>query len=122
MRMIKIHLEQLHFFAFHGLYEEERILGNEFIVDVNIQYLPNQKIIHSINETVDYSAVYDLLAERMKHPSDLLETIATGFCYQVMEKFSSVQTIEFSIKKLSPPIPKFEGNVGVSFQLKRSEL
>lgn len=120
--MIKIHLEQLHFFAHHGLYEEERILGNEFIVDINIYYLPYQKIIHSINETVDYSAVYGLLAERMKHPSDLLETIATGFCYQVMEKFSAVQTIEFSIKKLCPPIPKFEGNVGVSFQLKRSEL
>lgn len=120
--MIRIHLEQLHFFAHHGLYEEERILGNEFIVDINIQYLPNQKIIHSINETIDYTAVYDLLTERMKHSTDLLETIATGFCYQIMEKFPSVQTIEFSIKKLYPPIQKFKGNVGVSFQLKRSEL
>jgi dihydroneopterin aldolase len=84
--------------------------------------LPNQKIIHSINETVDYTSVYDLLAKRMKHPSDLLETVATGFCHQVMEKFTSVQTIEFSIKKLNPPIQKFEGTVGVSYQLKRSEL
>jgi len=120
--MIKIHLEQLHFFGHHGLYEEERILGNDFLVDVTIQYLPNQKIIQSINETVDYTAVYKLLAERMKHPTDLLETIATGFCHQIMEKFPSVQIIEFSIKKLHPPIQKFVGNVGVSYQLKRAEL
>jgi dihydroneopterin aldolase len=120
--MLKIYLEELQFFAYHGLYEEERILGNEYVVNINIDYLPNQKIIHSINETVDYTAVYDLLAERMKHPTDLLETIATGFCYQVMEKFPSVQNIEFNIKKLNPPILKMIGHVGVSFQLKRSEL
>ncbi len=120
--MMKIHLEQLHFFAYHGLYEEERILGNEFVVDLCIQYQPNQKIIHSITETVDYTVVYDLLHQRMMVPTELLETIATDFCNQVMDKFPSVQVIEFSIKKIQPPIQKFVGNVGVSFQLKRSEL
>jgi dihydroneopterin aldolase len=120
--MISIHLENIHFFAHHGLYEEERVLGNEFLVDLIVHYQPNQKIIHSITETIDYTAIYELLAERMKHPSDLLETVATGFSYQLMEKFPSILVIDFHIKKLSPPISKFTGTVGVSFQLKRSEL
>jgi dihydroneopterin aldolase len=120
--MIQIHLEQLQFYAYHGLYQEERSLGNEYIVDIHIDYQPKQKIIYSIEETIDYSKVYELIAKRMKVPSDLLETIATEFCFQLMEKFSSVQGVQFRIKKMHPPIKQFIGNVGVSFQLKRSDL
>jgi dihydroneopterin aldolase len=120
--MIKIHLDQLEFFAYHGVYEEERMLGSEFLVDICIHYLPNQKIIRSINETIDYTVVYDLLEQRMKIPTDLLETIATEFCHQLMDRFPSVQMVEFGIKKLHPPIQKFVGSVGVSFQFKRSDL
>jgi dihydroneopterin aldolase len=58
----------------------------------------------------------------MKAPSDLLETIATDFCFQIMKEFPSVNFVEFKIKKMNPPIKKFIGNVGVSFCLKRSEM
>jgi dihydroneopterin aldolase len=120
--MIQILLEQLHFFAYHGLYPEERILGNNYTVDIHVTYLPNTQLIRSIDQTIDYSIVYEMIAKRMKEPTALLETIATEFCYQLMEKFVSVQTIQFSIKKFNPPITKYVGNVGVSFQLKRSEI
>jgi dihydroneopterin aldolase len=120
--MIHIHLEQLQFYAYHGLYSEERLLGNEYIVDIKIDYQPDKKIIHSIDETIDYSKVYEMIAQRMKIPTDLLETIATEFCFQLMVKYQNVESIYFSIKKLHPPINQFIGNVGVSFQLKRSEI
>ncbi|MEI8075398.1 MAG: dihydroneopterin aldolase [Bacteroidota bacterium] len=120
--MIKIHLDQLEFFAYHGLFEEERMLGSEFLVDICIHYQPSQKIIRSINETIDYTVVYDLLEQRMKIPTNLLETIATEFCHQLMDTFPTIQMVEFGIKKLNPPIQKLVGSVGVSIQLKRSEL
>jgi dihydroneopterin aldolase len=120
--MIQIHLEHLQFYAYHGLFKEERLVGNDFIVDIKLDYLPDKKIIDSIDETIDYSKVYEMIAQRMKTPSELLETIATEFCYQLMGTYESVQSIQFSIKKLHPPIKQFIGNVGVSFQLNRSEL
>ena len=120
--MITIHLEQLRFFAYHGLFKEEQLLGNEFLVDIHLQYQPHQKTIHSIDETVDYTLVYEMIANRMKQPTELLETIATEFCNQVMADFTSVDSIEISIKKLNPPIPKFLGTVGVTYQLNRKDL
>ena len=120
--MITIHLEQLRFFAYHGLFKEEQLLGTEFLVDIHLQYQPNQKIIQSINETVDYTLVYEMIANRMKQPTELLETIATEFCYHVMEKFNAVETIQISINKLTPPIAKFTGTVGVSYELNRKDL
>jgi dihydroneopterin aldolase len=120
--MIQIFLEQLQFYAYHGLYPEERILGNNYVVDIVVNYQTNTRLIHSIEQTINYAEVYELIDQRMKKPTDLLETIATEFCHQLMEKFPSIQKIQFSIKKMNPPISKMIGNVGVSFQLKRAEL
>jgi dihydroneopterin aldolase len=120
--MIQIHLEQLHFYSFHGLYQEEKLIGNDYTVDIILDHQPTKKIIHSIEETIDYSKVYEMIVQRMKTPTDLLETIATEFCYEIMKKYDSVQNIHFSIKKLHPPISQLIGNVGVSFQLNRSDL
>jgi dihydroneopterin aldolase len=120
--MIKIHLEQLQFFAYHGLYQEESLIGSNYIVDIILEHEPSNKIIHSIDDTIDYTKVYEMINQRMKIPTGLLETIATEFCYHLMEKFESVQAIQFSIKKLHPPINQLIGNVGVSIHLKRSEL
>ncbi len=120
--MIQIHLEQLQFFGYHGLYPEERLIGGNFIVDITIDHQPNNQIIYTLEETIDYSIVYEMIHQRMKIPTNLLETIATEFCFEIINKFESVQAIRFSIKKLHPPIHQFTGNVGVSFQLKRSEI
>lgn len=120
--MITIHLEQLRFFAYHGLFEEERLLGNDFLVDIQLQYHPHQKMIYAIEETIDYTQVYEMIANRMKEPTDLLETIATDFCNQVMVKFAAVDTIQIYIKKLNPPIATFIGTVGVSYQLNRKDF
>lgn len=120
--MITIHLEQLRFFAYHGLFKEEQLLGNEFLVDIHLQYQPQQKTIHSIDDTIDYTLVYEMIAKRMKQPTELLETIATEFCNQLMENFVSVESIQISIKKLNPPIANFIGTVGVSYQLNRKDL
>jgi dihydroneopterin aldolase len=120
--MMQIHLEQLQFYAYHGLYQEERVLGADFIVDIMIDYQPTNKIVQFIDETIDYSKVYEMIALKMKKPTELLETIATEFCFQLMDKYQSIQLVQFSIKKLHPPIHQFVGNVGVTFQLKRSEL
>ena len=120
--MIRIHLEQLQFYAYHGLYKEESVLGNEYIVDITLEYQPEQKLISTIDQTVDYTKIYELIAQRMKIQTDLLETIASEFCYQILHQFKSVDSIFFTIKKLNPPISQCRGNVGVSYQLNRSDL
>ena len=120
--MIQIHLEQLQFYADHGLFQEEKLLGNEYLVDIHLDYQPNKKFINAIDETIDYSKVYELISQRMKLPTDLLETIATEFCHQMMEKYETLQSIHFSIKKMHPPINQLIGHVGVKFQLKRSDI
>jgi dihydroneopterin aldolase len=110
-----IHLHQLEFFAHHGLYEEEKIIGNNFIVSVDVDFESAQTIA-SISETIDYTSVYEIVQKRMLIPTDLIEVVAQDIITVVCMTFPQVKQIKISIQKSNPPVMNFKGNVGVSLQ------
>ena len=116
--MLSIHLHNLHFRAYHGLYEHEKISGNDFEVNVEAKYLPSQKI-NSLEQTVNYEKVFRLIESRMQIATPLLETIVMEIAQQILERFALVEEVFVSIKKLNPPIEGMKGSVGISYTLKR---
>jgi dihydroneopterin aldolase len=110
-----IHLHQLEFFAFHGLYEEERVVGNKFVVSVDVDFESNH-IITSISDTIDYTLIYEIIKKRMVIPTGLIEIVAEDIISGIHEKFGQVKQIKISIQKSNPPIISFKGNVGLSLQ------
>jgi 7,8-dihydroneopterin aldolase/epimerase/oxygenase len=114
--MMFIHLHNLNFYSFHGVHEEERILGADYELNISAGFGPSTDIIRELDETLDYTAVYDLVKQRMAVPTPLLETIAMEISAAIQSKYPSVDKIFISIKKLYPPINNFEGSVGVSFE------
>jgi dihydroneopterin aldolase len=117
--VLTIHLNNLKFHAYHGLFEEEQILGNDFEVNISIQQKKAEARIHTIHQTIDYSKVYALVKERMQQPTPLLETLAQEICSKILAEFDLAHKVQFSIKKLNPPITQFQGSVGISFELSR---
>ena len=113
--MYTIHLDHLEFFAHHGLYEEERILGNKFVVSVDVDFESNP-IITSISDTIDYTVIYEIIKNRMLIPTDLIEVVAEDIISSIHQKFAQVKQIKISIQKTSPPVIGFKGNVRVSLQ------
>jgi dihydroneopterin aldolase len=118
--LLTIHLHNLLFHAYHGLYAEEKLLGNDFEVNISIKHLPVKEKIISLEQTINYVAVHHLVKERMKMPTPLLETLAQEICESILEKFTLAEEVFFSIKKLNPPIINFQGSVGISFELNRN--
>src|ERR1019366_732507 len=74
-QMITVQLHQLLFDAFHGIHEEEKILGNEYVVDATVEFQEDTSVIHSIHDTVNYTDMYHIIRERMNVPTPLLETV-----------------------------------------------
>jgi dihydroneopterin aldolase len=114
--MMFIHLHGLRFQGFHGLYEEERLLGNEYEVNLSVGFEPKQLPINGLEQTIDYTQLLKLVKNRMAVPTPLLETLATGIAIEICSGYSEVVKISISIKKLYPPLNNFEGAVGVSFE------
>ncbi|MDZ4795169.1 MAG: dihydroneopterin aldolase [Bacteroidota bacterium] len=113
--LMTIELKGLHFFAFHGIYAEERKTGNKFEVNLVVSYLPAAGIITDISDTVNYVRLYDLMKAEMQEPRELLETFVMEVTELIHLSFPHIKKIEIAITKLHPPIPVFTGTVGVKY-------
>lgn len=114
--MITVELKQVRFFAYHGLYPEERKTGNEFEVSLAVSYDLPDVIISDIHSTINYAALYELVKDQIGTPVDLLETLVMNMAGEIKEAFPQTKHIRIAISKLHPPIAKFTGTVSVSFQ------
>lgn len=114
--LMTIELTGLRFHAYHGLYEEEKVAGNEFLVNLFVAYNPQGGIVSDLSETINYAVIFDLVKKRMLQRTDLLETIAMSLAEDINRQFPNVQKVDISIAKLHPPIAGFNGNVAVRYQ------
>ena len=112
--MFTIHLNNMHFFAYHGLHDEESVTGNSFVVDVNIKFMPAEKI-RSIQQTINYAEAYMIIKKIMNKPVSLLETLAECIAEEIYTMDNRIREINVQINKLNPPIENFSGHVGVTF-------
>lgn len=108
--MLTVSLEQMKFYARHGTFPEEAVVGAEFLVDVQISIEPLAPIAR-LDQTIDYQKVYGLVTEVMQKPVPLLETVAEHCISQIKSAFPEVVRIEVKIRKLTPPLG---GEVGCS--------
>ncbi len=118
--MFTIQLNQLRFFAYHGIHEEEKILGNEFDLSLHVNYQPQQLPVVDLEATVDYTVLYELVKKYMQVPTPLLETVVSQICKEVLEQFPSVLLVSCTLTKLHPPVAAIQGSLGVSLTLQRN--
>jgi len=113
--MITISLHNLIFHSFHGVHEEEKILGNTFIVHISLSFHPAEKI-SLLEQTVNYASVYEIVKQRMSMPTALLETLAQDLAQELHAFDKRIKSISVSVEKKNPPIPNMEGSVSVNYK------
>ena len=75
--MGKVALEGMEFYARHGYYEEERIIGNKYSVDIVLDLdFTSAALDDKLEGTVDYEKVYEIVQEVMSIDAKLLEHLA----------------------------------------------
>jgi 7,8-dihydroneopterin aldolase/epimerase/oxygenase len=111
--MLTIHLHNLLFHSFHGLYAEEKKIGATFEVNVDVDLEMAEAITH-IDQTIDYVSIYNIVSDKMKQPAELLETVAENILETIFKKDKRIKKIIVSIFKINPPIPKFQGKLGIT--------
>lgn len=108
--MKKIKIKNMRFYAYHGVFEEEKKLGQEFQVDVIIEMPFIKKIQNdTLDNTLDYSKIYNVTKKIVEGNSyNLIEALAETILnelYNVFENEStSISSITVTIRKPSAPI------------------
>jgi 7,8-dihydroneopterin aldolase/epimerase/oxygenase len=111
--MIAVHLKELKFHAHHGLYAGEDKTGGPFEVNLSVYYQEDEKII-SLEQTINYVALFEIVRQRMMQKSSLIETVAQDICDTIKTGFPVIMEIKLEIDKCSPPIENFEGKTGIT--------
>lgn len=103
---LSVSLDNLDFYAYHGVLEQERTVGGEFSVSIRLKVASAERAVFDdeLAGTVDYGAVYELLRREMEQPSALLEHVAGRMLSAVFTRFPAVEEAEVSIRKKNPPI------------------
>ena len=109
-----IELKGLRFFAQHGWHPEESLLQNEFEVSIIATFLPADNIRY-IEDTLDYTNLYDIAKTVFAETEPLLETVAQKIVAAIEAEYRQIERIQITITKLQPPIVSFTGTVGITY-------
>ena len=118
--MGKIVIEGMEFYAFHGHYREEQIVGNRFLVDLEIKTdLSVPAGSDNLNDAVNYQQAYQIIRNEMKRTkSNLLENIGKRILDALFEKMDGVQKVTIRVRKLNPPMGGPIKSVGIEMSRK----
>lgn len=103
-KRMKVALEGMQFHAFHGFYEEEAIIGNNFILDVLVETdFSEASQSDDLVQTVNYESIYTICTEVMAERVKLLEKVAEAICSKLKALHPEIQLITVKVRKLNPP-------------------
>ena len=100
-----VSLEGIEIYAFHGFYEEERKIGNQYVVDVHVTTnFEKAAQADDLLGTVNYETIYAIVKEEMAIPAKLLERLAQRMIDRMFAAFDIVEQVELCVAKKNPPI------------------
>ncbi len=100
-----LELTGMKFHAFHGCLDFERIQGAEYIVDFSTEIEVDQAIkSDKLDNTLDYSKIYELIKKEMSIPSSLIENVAGRIVMAIAESFPNMEHFTIKLSKLCPPV------------------
>ncbi|CAN6459838.1 unnamed protein product [Victoria cruziana] len=97
----KLVLRGLTFHGFHGVLEEEKKLGQKFLVDIDA-YMELQKAGDTDNlaDSVSYADIYNLAREVVEGPSfNLLESVATKIVKDIFASYQQISAVRVRVAK-----------------------
>lgn len=112
--MTIIELKDVILHGYHGVNDGEAKTGNNYKVNLLVTFNEGNSNFNSLNDTISYVELYDIVRQRMQAPTPLLEKLCNEILQDIQRQFPFIAEVRISIFKLQAPIQNFEGKVGVS--------
>lgn len=122
--MDKIIIKGLKVFAYHGVNPEEKVDGQNFILDITAyKNLKKAGETDNIDDTVSYAKILKTAVKVLNEDKyDLLEKVAQRVAQQIFLEFDSIKAIDVCLKKPESPIKADFEYVGVEISRTREDF
>ena len=100
-----ITLENLHFYARHGVSDEEQKVGGHYIVKA-LLYLDLSAAADDdeLEHTLNYATAYNSIKEEIEKPSRLIEHVCGRIAARLIKEFGQIESVRLSVTKENPPM------------------
>ena len=113
-------MKGIKFYAFHGVLEQEKKIGANFIVDLKIKTdFSKAAITDSLEDTISYADIFNDIKREMEIPSLLLENVCQRICEKLFESYPKIEYINIRLFKENPPMNSDSKAVGVEMSFER---
>lgn len=117
---LHIELKGLRFYAYHGVLPQERIVGGEYTVDVDVRCSCVEGVeTDRVEDTLNYASLYHIVEEEMAQPSNLLEHVAGRIGKRIFKTFAGAIAATISITKMNPPLGADSQGARVRLEMKK---
>lgn len=100
-----ISLNEMRFFAHHGVTEQERLLGCYYVVDVHLAVdCSAAALSDNLEDTLNYAEVYEVVSREMQISSKLIEHVAGRIARSLLDCFPEVSSLRIRLSKINPPM------------------
>ena len=106
MKPDKIKIEDLEVFANHGVFPEENVLGQKFVVSA-VMYTDTRRagLTDELTASIHYGEASAFITEYLKsHTFKLLEKVAEGLAEEMLVRIAGLQKVQIEIKKPWAPV------------------
>ena len=104
-----IAIEGMQFYAHHGFYKEEQVIGGQYEVDIYLETDFKAAAEHDkLEETINYEVIYLEVKEVMREKSRLIEHVADRIITKIQERVRDIAWMKVRVAKMNPPL---KGNV-----------
>lgn len=117
-----IHVNDMEFYGYHGVFPEEAKLGQRFRLTVSLAVdLKKAGKTDELEHTVHYGEVYEACRRIVEGaPKKLVEAVAEEVASSILSQFPLVKGIRVQMIKPDPPIPGHYKSVAI--ELTRGEF
>ena len=101
----EIRLSDLRFRAYHGVLSQERVVGNDYYVNLCLTLRASADATYTdqLEGTVNYAEAYQIVQAEMAAPSALLEHVAQRILTRLFNRFDLVEQAAVEVIKINPP-------------------
>lgn len=122
--MDKIYIENLEFIGYHGVFEEEKKLGQKFLISLEL-FLDTRKA--GVTGNLEYSTHYGFISDEVEkiffsQSFDLIETLAEKIGEGILKKFNLVEMVKVRVDKPWAPIQKNFKTIAIEIIRKRNKV
>jgi dihydroneopterin aldolase len=118
-----IHLSGIQVFAHHGVFEDEKLNGQLFVVDVDVEYDASEAALtDAVADTLDYAAVAVAVRDAVQgEPVDLLEALGLRVMKAIFA-FDRAQAVNLTLHKPEVAMPVELAGVSITLYRRRDEV